>query len=232
MFSYEHWKCCGYKGGAGWICDPWIVRQVVLRVTSSWGRSSFPIWAAAALCHSRSHSVSCQATAVLMGTTGTTPPGALQWTWTALLSPSSSTAPEGNYWGFPIERMVEEINIFSLFSNISFDIFQFFFQNKTQKKYWSEAVSEIFSYVFSLTNVGFILIFPEQYKPYCYRKKKKKSARGAKCCGSVSHYGMQESCVCTALWEDCTRFNLAFWSWILSCAAQVDHHVRARAILL
>lgn len=58
------------------------------------------------------------------------------------------------------------------------------------------------------------------------------SATVAKDLGLVTQYGMQESYVCTALWEDCTRFNLAFWSWILFCAAQKGHHVRARAILL
>lgn len=47
------------------------------------------------------------------------------------------------------------------------------------------------------------------------------SATVAKDHGLVSRCGMQESCVCTALWEDCTRFNLVFWSWILPCAAQV-----------
>lgn len=143
---------------------------------SCWGRRGFTIWAAAALCHSGSHSVSCKATAVLMETPGTAPPGALQRTWAAVLSLWSSTEHiVDNTWGkllgFVYRKNSGRNKYFLILVKYFLWHFQFFFQNKAQKKNWSGVVSEIFSYVFSLTNVVFILIFPEQNKTYCYRKK-------------------------------------------------------------
>lgn len=173
MFSCEHWKCCGYKGGASWICDH-QVRQVMLRVMSYWERRSFTILGAA-LCHGGSHCLSCKATAVLMETTGTAPPGALQGTRLSPLPAPAQHITVDNTWGkllrFAYRKNGGRNKYFLIIVKYFLWHFSIFLSKHDPEKNGWEAVSEIFSYVFSLTNVVFILIFPVQNKTYCYRNK-------------------------------------------------------------
>jgi len=110
--------------------------------TGAAGEGSIAVWTGAAPCRDGSRSGSRSATVALMetpdaGPTRSTPVHAGE----PFFHPAPAqgilrTTHEGNYWVLPTERLVAEINIFPLLSNIFFDIFHFFFQNnnKTKKK--------------------------------------------------------------------------------------------------
>lgn len=122
MFSYEHWKQAGTREEQTEFGTP-QVRQVMLRVAELLGKK-------------KHHHLDSGCTVSGMETTGTHH----QELSSECGQLSCHPAQHSTSCGQPLREitgvfpvMVKEINIFSLFSNISFDIFQFFFQNKTQK---------------------------------------------------------------------------------------------------
>lgn len=95
-----------------------------------------------------------------------------------ILSPSSSKVPiTDNTWrkwlGFAYRRKSGRNKYFPIVVKYFLWHLSIFLSEHQQneEKNCPEAVSEISSYVFSLMNVVFILIFPAQNKTHCYRKK-------------------------------------------------------------
>lgn len=125
MFSYQHWKHRGYNGGTTSVCehDP---RPVMLSTTRAAREDSNITRTAAALRGSGFHSTSGTATAALMDMPDARPTRSTPvHTGEPFCPPAPAkymlwTTHEGNYW---VLRMVAEINIFPLLSNIFFDIF-------------------------------------------------------------------------------------------------------------